>query len=467
MHTNQLMIAASHSGAGKTTITLGIMSALRRRGLSVQPFKVGPDYLDTTWHKAATGLISRNLDPFIMGESGCDYSFTHHSNQADFSIIEGVMGLYDGYGEDPFYCSSAGLAKALSCPIILVVDGKGVSTSIAATVLGFLKFDHDTPIRGVIFNRVNSDHHLSLLKNAVEKYCNLPVLGRLPKIDTLAIPSRHLGLAPAAELDHLSDYFDQLSQKIETYIDLDALIKISSSPSPSTPPRHAFASLTNQYSGLKMALAVDDAFHFYYEDNLDLIRALGVEIIPFSPLSSNALPDCDLIYIGGGFPENFAADLANNNDIKAALHQAHQNEIPIYAECGGLMYLGDYFIDFDGKKHDMVGILEGYSQMTQGLKRFGYCQGEGKANTLLGQKGIILKGHEFHHSDFFTQLPSKFTMQKVQSGKVIRQWEGGYQLKNTLATYLHIHFYQNPEHLYQWLMCAKLRKARIFGEMSR
>lgn len=442
------MFGATHSGAGKTTITLGVMHALTLRGLKVQPYKVGPDYIDTGWHQLATHRTSCNLDAFMVPEDSLHYLFHRHADTANIHVIEGVMGLYDGYGIDPNYCSSAGLAKSLACPIILVVEGKAVSTSIAATVRGFQVFQPDTPIVGVVINRVNTDSHYQLLKQAIETYCHIPVLGRLPNLAELALPERHLGLVPTEEMIDMQAYWQKLAEVVEQHIDLDRIVELSEPMQASTkPPELPYAT---KYQGLRLAIAKDASFHFYYQDNLDLLKALGVQLVPFSPLTDTQLPACDLIYIGGGFPEMFADQLANNHAMRQAIKEAHEQHIPLYAECGGLMYLGES-LQVEGQVYPMVGVLAGYSQMSKGLKRFGYCEAEALKNTLLANKGEVLKGHEFHHSEFITPLKAAFNLYKTREGEIVKTWQGGYQVGNTLASYLHVHFYQNPFMLCRWL----------------
>lgn len=442
------MFGATHSGAGKTTITLGVMHALTRRGLTVQPYKVGPDYIDTGWHQLATGSVSCNLDAFMVPEETLHYLFNNHAKTANINIIEGVMGLYDGYGIDPNYCSSAALAKSLNCPIILVVDGKAVSTSIAATVKGFQLFQPNVPIVGVIVNRVNTDSHYQLLVQAIETYCHLPVLGRLPNIPELVLPERHLGLVPREEMGDMQPYWQTLVDTIERYIDIDRIIALSERAEQAcTPPKLPDS---KKYLGLRMAIAQDAAFHFYYQDNLALLTQLGIILIPFSPLSDSTLPACDLMYLGGGFPEVFAEQLSTNQSMRHAILKTHQCGIPIYAECGGLMYLGDS-LQIEGQAYPMAAVLTGYSQMSKGLKRFGYCEAEALEDTLLASKGEILRGHEFHHSEFITDLDCSFHFYKTKDGKVLKTWQGGYQVGNTLASYLHVHFYQNPLMLCHWL----------------
>lgn len=445
----KILIGATHSGAGKTTVTLGVMHALVQRGLTVQPYKVGPDYIDTGWHKIATGRASCNLDAFMVSNVNLKYLFDLYARHADINIIEGVMGLYDGYGTDPYYCSSAGLAKDLTCPIVLVVDGKAVSTSIAATVLGFQTFQKNIPIVGVIINRVNTDSHYQLLKQAIESYCGLPVLGRLPNLPELKLPERHLGLMPTEEMANMQNYWLQLADNVEKYIELDRLIALSESPRLITTP--PILPCAQQYKGLTLALAEDEAFHFYYQANLDLLSQLGIQLITFSPLHDKELPKADLVYIGGGFPEIFAEQLAVNQTMRHSILKAHQQGTPIYAECGGLMYLGERLKTLGGQYYDMVGILAGQSVMSKGLKRFGYCEARALTNTLLAAEGEILKGHEFHHSEFETTLPCAFDLYKSRDSKLIKTWQGGYQVGNTLASYLHVHFYQNPNMLCHWL----------------
>ncbi|CAM3954837.1 cobyrinic acid a,c-diamide synthase [Xenorhabdus thuongxuanensis] len=454
------VIAGTSSGSGKTTIALGIMRALMNRSLRVQPFKIGPDYLDGSWHLAVTGVASRNLDAFMLPELILNGLFNQVMAEQDIAVIEGVMGLYDGYGTDPNYCSSAAMAKQLGCPVVLLVDGKAVSTSIAATVMGFQQFDPAVNIVGVLINRVNRDSHFQLLKQAIESYCGIPVLGRLPVMPEVILPSRHLGLIPAQEqISQREECWTRLAQQIEDSVDLDKLLVLTQL---SSLPKENIDSLIEPATGqgLTLALAEDEAFHFYYPDNLLLLEKAGVTIKRFSPLHDHRLPECQMIYLGGGYPEIYAQALSSNHAMHTALRQAQQKGIPIYAECGGLMYLGDALTDADGVRHGMVGLIAGESQMGDHLKRFGYCEATAMCDTPLVAKGETLRGHEFHYSDFIsTQSPvfqcvkwcdPKGTLKTVQ-----KSWLGGYQNGNTLAGYLHIHFAQRPNFLHRWLMMAR------------
>ncbi|CEE93982.1 cobyrinate a,c-diamide synthase [Xenorhabdus nematophila] len=453
------VIAGTGSGCGKTTVALGMMRALMNRQLRVQPFKVGPDYLDGGWHRVVTGVASHNLDAFMLPVPILNGLFNHAMADKDVAVIEGVMGLYDGYGTDPNYCSSGAMAKQLGCPVILLVDGKAVSTSIAATVMGFQHFDPALNIAGVLINRVNHDSHFQLLKQAIEHYCGIPVLGRIPVMPDIALPSRQLGLISAQERDRRQDEcWSHLAQQIEASVDVDKLLALTQL---SDLPEGSIDTLVDPAlgQGLTLALAEDEAFHFYYPDNLLLLEKAGVTIKRFSPLHDRQLPVCQMIYLGGGYPELYARKLSANQAMHSALRQAHQKGIPIYAECGGLMYLGDALTDAQGEQHKMVGLIAGESRMGDRLQRFGYCEATAMQDTPLVAEGETLRGHEFHYSDFISAQSPIFRCVKWRDGAAQKEhrqcWLGGYQNGNTLAGYLHIHFAQRPGLLHRWLTMAR------------
>ncbi|EOW8178900.1 cobyrinate a,c-diamide synthase [Listeria monocytogenes] len=438
---NKILIAAASSGTGKTTITLGILHALKKRGLRVQPFKVGPDYIDTNYHQAITGVASINLDSFLIDDDEMLATlFQKHGESADISVIEGVMGLFDGLGIDRDNASTSFVAKCTKTPVILVVDGKAISTSAAAIVDGFNRFDPELTIAGVIINRVASENHFSLIKGAIERYTDVPVLGYLPKNAAVALPERHLGLVPKEEMTELETKWELLGDLIAEHVDLDRLLAISKTGAKLTvhPPEIQVP----DFSGMRVAYALDAAFHFYYQDNLDLIRSTGATLIPFSPLEEREVPDADFIYIGGGFPEVFAEQLAKNKSMRESILAAHEQGKPIYAECGGLMYLGSS-LEMEAESYEMVGVFDGVSKMTTRLRKFGYCIAEPLEDTLLGKKGTAIRGHEFHHSVFETNEPTRMKLTKKRDGETVKEWHGGYQKGNTFASYLHIHFYQN------------------------
>lgn len=446
------LLAGTGSGCGKTTVTLGLLTLLQRRGLRVQPYKVGPDYLDTGWHTALCGVTSRNLDAFMLPAPTLNALFCDHLQQADIAVIEGVMGLYDGYGTDPDYCSSAAMAKQLGCPVILLVDGKAVSTSIAATVMGFQHFDPSLNIAGVIVNRVNSDGHYHLLKSAIERYCGLPVLGYVPRVDGVSLPERHLGLVTARESAIEARPWRDFATTLERTLDVDRLLELSAL---SALPAGEWPPLPTSGAGLTLALAEDEAFHFYYPDNLALLERAGVKLVRFSPLHDRELPDCQMIWLGGGYPELHARALAANASMLAQLRAAHQRGVAIYAECGGLMYLGSTLKDAQGEVHAMADILPGDSKMGKRLTRFGYCEARAERQTLLAAPGERLRGHEFHYSDFTARIPPVMACSKTRDGEVLAQWQGGWQLGNTFASYLHVHFAQHPAMLNHWFAAAR------------
>lgn len=449
MRMKAILLGGAQSGTGKTLLTLGLLRALARRCLRVQPFKCGPDYIDTGWHQAVSGVASHNLDGYMLGTETLSGLFARHMSSADVGVIEGVMGLYDGLGSDGGECSSAALAKQLGVPVVLIIDGKAVSTSAAATVLGFQLFDPAVNIVAIIVNRVSSANHFNLIKSAITRYCDLPVLGYLPPLKDWELPSRHLGLVPAAESVRLEAQWDQLADCVEQHIDIDLLLSLADClPVPGRLPAPPVAPC---YQHLTLALAQDEAFHFYYPDNLQLLRDIGVRIVTFSPLRDRQLPACQMVYLGGGFPEIFAGRLAANQSMRKALLEAGQRGAAIYAECGGLMYLGEALEDQNGQSFPMVGLLRGVSRMSEGLKRFGYCEGVALADNLLTARGETLRGHEFHHSEFFTDAPALFTLSKTTADGKVKQWPGGYGGDSFLASYLHVHFYQRPALLRRWL----------------
>lgn len=443
----KIVIAGASSGIGKTTISLGLMKVLKNRNKKVQPFKVGPDYIDPMYHKYVTDEYSRNLDSYMLDDEQIKYVFKSAAEHKDISIIEGVMGLYDGVGSDIDKCSTSKISKILKSPVILVINGKGMGASAAAMVLGYKNLDKDIDIVGVIINNVKTKKHYNILKESIEKYCAIEVLGYLPPSDDVKFESRHLGLFTTEEVGDIEYKIDKIAQLMEESVDIDRIIELSESEMiHSSFELNMFCEdpeVRNLARGKKVAVAFDSAFNFYYRDNLEIFEKIGVEIIKFSPLNDDKLPDADLIYIGGGFPEIFAKDLEKNESMRKSIRMAHEDGKTIYAECGGLMYLGDYLLDIDGNRYSMVGAIDGYSQMTKSLKRFGYCIATAKEDNLISYKGQQICGHEFHHSVFNSDSKTAFTVQKFSNGEVIDEWEGGYYQNNTLATYLHIHFYNN------------------------
>ncbi len=443
---DRIMIAATHSGAGKTTITSGLIRALKNRGLNIQPYKVGPDYIDTSYHKLASGLDSHNIDEFILGKDEIRRIFIDYALGTDLAVIEGVMGLFDGYQSDGDYCSSASMAKILGCPVILIVDAKAMAGSAAALVKGFVEFDKALDIKGVILNNVSSENHFNILKRAIENHIDIKVLGRLPRQSDISLPSRHLGLVMQDEIKDSESKMQTMANLVEEYLDIDEILNISKVKTLYDSPLN----INKIDNKLCLAVAYDKAFNFYYPDSLNLIKKAGVTIKYFSPLTDKKIPKCDGIYLGGGYPEIFAEQLSQNTDMLKSIKAAANNHMPIYAECGGLMYLGEYLVDEKNNKYEMSNIFTGYSKMTKGLKRFGYCEGTLTKDTLIGDIGQRVRGHEFHHSEFFTDMPTIYKMEKELSDGSVSRWESGYLYKNTFGTYLHTHFASNYNMIYKF-----------------
>lgn len=454
------MIAGTHSGAGKTTVAIGLMAALSRRGLRVQPYKVGPDYIDTAYHTLVTGCNCRNLDDWMLPSQTLKHLFVRNSSSADVALVEGVMGLYDGIGTGP-EGSTAAVAKTLGCPVVLVVNAPGMSTSAAAQVLGYQHFDPEVNLRGVILNNVFPGRHFELVKDAIEHTTGIPVLGCLPPDKEIHLPSRHLGLVPVGEMGDMQARVDRLVHLVNTHINLEQLLALAADAPPVTGFAHPWKDSCPDPSPVKLAVAYDRAFNFYYQDNLDLLSELGTQINYFSPLNDNDLPeDADGVYLGGGFPEVFARNLAENQPMVASLNHHLKNGMPCYAECGGLIYLTGRIINLQGETQPMTGILGGVARMTPRLQRFGYVEIRFTAHSILGQAGETIRGHEFHHSVVEDiHLPQAYT---VVSALGDAQWTCGYLTSNILAGYPHLHFWNNPALAANFLAsCRRFRKRKI------
>ncbi|AEE90648.1 Cobyrinic acid A,C-diamide synthase [Tepidanaerobacter acetatoxydans Re1] len=443
-----IMIAGTNSGSGKTTISLGIMGALSKR-LKVVPFKVGPDYIDPAYHKLVSGSPSYNLDLHMLGEERLVKLFYEKTARGDISIVEGVMGLFDGKDSSGF-ASSAHVAKILGIPVILVADAGGMSRSASAMVKGYKDFDPELNLAGVIFNRVGGDSHFELLKECVEKDTGLCVLGYLPKDEKLVIPERPMGLMPPEEMKNLEAGLERLNYLVEKHIDLARIFTIAESAH--------IPALSNEYSKSadtgdkkpKIAVAMDDAFCFYYNASLELFEEKGAKLVPFSPLKDAELPEgISGLYIGGGFPENFGRQLSQNNSMKDSVFCAINAGLPTYAEGGGLMYLAKTVYDRCGKAYPMVGIFDCATVMTDRLQNFGYVTAEVVKDNVIASSGTIITGQEFHYSKINGNLNSaSYIIRKPEQN---RKWQCGYIYKNCLASYMHIDFYAYPKLLDNFL----------------
>ena len=428
----RLIIAATQSGSGKTTITTGLLAALKNRGLDVQPYKIGPDYIDTGWHTLASGKISHNLDSWLVGRDKLKEIFTATSSGADISIIEGVMGLYDG-GRGGI-SSTAEISKLLNAPVILVIDAKSMGTSAAAVALGFREFDKSINLAGVILNRLGSDSHKKMIVDALDDL-GIKCFGAIKRNDEFILPERHLGLVPTTENKSV-DVIKKICAAVETQVNIDTLITLAKNSSPLKNPNNLIPYFPNS---LSIAVARDEAFSFYYGESLRELEKLGAEIIFFSPLNDETLPEnISGLIIGGGFPEMFAARLEQNKKIRADIFNAAQSGLPIFAECGGFMYLMRELIDFDGKSFEMCGAIDGSATMTNKLQTVGYVEAEILKDCALGRAGDKIRAHEFHFSkELETAGENIFKCKRMRTGK---EYLAGVAKKNLVASYLHIHF---------------------------
>lgn len=437
----RLIIAGTHSGVGKTTATLAILAAFRERGRLVQPFKAGPDFIDPSHHRAATGRPSRNLDGWMLGKDLNRSIFARAAADADLSIIEGMMGLFDSSSPVNDIGSTAELAKQLEAPVVLVVDGSAMARSAAAMVAGYARFDPALRVAGVLFNRVRSDGHYQLLKAAVEQETAVAPVGYLRPDVALSIPDRHLGLVMAMEQGHRQLYQRLAKAALDT-VDLDRIEALAHStgqlPEAVCPPV-----IKKQSRTVRIGVAQDQAFCFYYPDNLELLEAAGAEIITFSPLQDDLLPDVEMLYLGGGYPELHGAALADNVAMRAAVKRFAERGGVIYAECGGLMYLMESIRDFDGCSHDMVGIFPAETAMRKPGLTLGYRSVECSRRSILGDVGATARGHEFHYSTLVARGPMQYAC-ALRDAAGLSKGQDGLMKGNVLALYTHLHFSSQP-----------------------
>ncbi len=440
-----LIIAGERSGVGKTTITLAILAFLAQKQAKVQSFKVGPDYIDPMFHSQVTGRPCRNLDPILTSEAYVQSCFARHCQGADYALIEGVMGLFDGV---PFwgvadYASTAHIARLLKLSVILVVDCSRLSGSVAALICGYREFHPQVNLAGVIFNRVGSSRHLTLLQAAIAPL-KVTLFGAIYRNDALTLGDRHLGLIPTDEINNLADYFQRLAELAQTSLDWEKLLPLLQCSHSLEQGHQKIDDFEPFPTRPTIAIARDAAFNFYYQDNLDLLQDLGAELIPFSPLHDQSLPArTQGLYLGGGFPEVFAAPLSQNSILRGQLQQKIRQGMPVYAECGGLMYLGKRITDLDQKTYAMVGILTTESVMAKKLT-LGYRQATVMLKNTWVPKKQIIHGHEFHRSVLKT-LPSEplFHLKGLLPQDPITA--EGWCRPPLHASYLHLHFGTLPD----------------------
>jgi cobyrinic acid a,c-diamide synthase len=426
-------VAGLASSVGKTTITLSLAAAYRRRGLRVRCAKVGPDFIDPGFHAAVTGAPSRTLDGWMLPRDELRRTFARAGAGADLVLVEGMMGLFDGLDGRSEAGSTAEVAKRLGLPVLLVVDASAQVRSAGAVVLGAERFDPGLGLAGVVLNRVGGERHQRWLRDAVASASRLPVLGAVPWRDAVGIPERHLGLVTAAERRFPPDLLDRLADLAETTIDLDACLRLARSavlpepPPPVGPVR------------VRLGVAQDVAFQFYYPDALEALGVAGALLVSWSPLADTVLPAVDALYLGGGYPEVHAAGLAANVRMRAAVRAFALDGGAVYAECGGLMYLAESVEDPEGMAHAMTGVLPVRVRMRPSRLTLGYREVRLEADTLLGPAGALLRGHEFHRSHCEaepTGVPTAYRVTDPADGK---SWAEGYSVRRTLASYVHLH----------------------------
>ena len=445
-----LCVAGTHSGCGKTTVSLGIMAALVKRGFIVQPFKVGPDFIDPGHHRRITGRDSHNLDGWMMTPEYNRQILARYSREADWAIVEGVMGIFDGFSGRDETGSTAQMAKWLNLPTIIVIDARSMARSAAAVALGFSMFDPELPLKGIIFNRVGSKKHAQMINDAVSFLPDLPVLGYLPREKGLEIPSRHLGLVTDEDFSADKNHIERLANWIEDNIEIEKLLK-------NKEPRFPCIINVIENKGphqrkIRIGIARDEAFCFYYPENLRLLKEAGAELIPFSPLRDNRLPEgIKGLILGGGYPELHCKALSRNRELTGEIKEFGMSGRPVYAECGGFMYLVKEICDLKGDSYPMVGIFPMKAEMVTGLHALGYREIITRKQSMLGPAGTKIRGHEFHYSrikpaqgdakraGFYDFLYSMIDRMAVHNTKE------GFIRENVLGSYIHLHLGSNPE----------------------
>lgn len=470
----KVVLAGTGSAVGKTTISTGIMKALQDE--NVQPFKVGPDFIDPSYHTIATGNVSRNLDSFFMTESQIINSFERglKKSNSKMGIIEGVRGLYEGISPISDIGNTASIAKALDAPVVLLMDSRSLVKSAAAVVLGFKALDPEIRIEGVILNKVKGKRHYLKAKESVEKLAKVPVIGGIPRNEEIAVEERHLGLVPALEKEKINRNIELWGKIAEEYIDLDALKSIMKTSSKSTVKDNMNKAIeehedefnkhhneaielevtngakpgelwkTGNKTPLKIGVAIDEIFTFYYKETLESLEENGAKIVPFSPYKDEEIPDVDALYIGGGYPEVFKKDLSENESMLKSINKFHNEDRPIYGECGGLIYLSK---SIDGL--DMVNAIPYSSEMTPKVQGLNYVVARSNQDNLISDEGDVFRAHEFHYTKLNIDTTKDLVFDVLRGRGVLNNMDG-VSVKNTLANYIHIHACSHPNFGYNF-----------------
>ena len=476
MPTPTLVIAGTHSGVGKTSIAIGLMRAFTNQGLQVQPFKVGPDFIDPSHHQRATGRVSHNLDGWMLNQAQNRQIFERACEGADLAIVEGVMGVFDGYGAESEAGSTAEMAKWLGAPVILVINARALARSAAALISGYGNFDPNLRVAGVICNQIGSASHLDRICSAVSQTVQVPILGGIPRTELVRIPERHLGLWRATEAELVeTDYLDSLAKLVTDHLDLEAFVTIANSRSEqSVDPIHLEVQVDAQQCWshspkVRIGIAQDQAFCFYYGVNLSLLEQAGAELVSFSPLQDAFPEDLDGLYIGGGYPELHSKQLAEHEEMRGAIAHFCRSGRPVYAECGGLMYLSQGLLNAEQQRYPFVGIFPFWTQMGKRVK-LGYRDVEMVGPYSGFPKQGNIRGHRFHYSDIvdaqgnlleiIPTSPSTPLKEQLQFNYRLQGWNNqqtweGYQVYNVLASYVHLHFGSNPTFAQRFVQCCR------------
>jgi cobyrinic acid a,c-diamide synthase len=475
-HLDSLLISSPQGHSGKTIVTLGLCNVFKRRGLSIQPFKKGPDYIDPSWLTVAAGRNCHNLDLFLMPRDKLVRTYQEACRKADLAIVEGNMGLYDGLDA---HGTTAEIARLLKIPILLVVNTTRMTGSIAAMVTGYQQFQKNIHIAGVILNYVSGSRHERKLRDAVEQYCGIPVLGSLPKDQDLHIKERHLGLIPSVESGEAGALVEQIGLKLESYFDLEGILRVAQTFRPSHPVRSADLSMKaslpeerdqsssprpsgerGRVRGLRVKIGVihDRAFNFYYPENLETLKTEGADLISINSFKDR-LPEIDGLYIGGGFPEFFLKEIEGNHKLRRDIAQAVEKGLPVYAECAGLMYLCKS-ISWQGRSYEMVGIIPSRVRLSTKPEGHGYVVAEVMAENPLFPVGLTVRGHEFHHSSLFDSEDLYFAYQ-MRKGEGIKGKGDGIIFKNLFASYVHLHASGTPEWAKNFVLLASKHKENL------
>ncbi|VAX21646.1 Cobyrinic acid a,c-diamide synthetase [hydrothermal vent metagenome] len=441
----RLLIAGTQSGVGKTSITIGLVAALKRRGLKVQTFKVGPDFLDPTYLKIASGRTCYNLDAWMMGRDYVERLFAKSTHDADIAIIEGVMGLFDGFSPETSEGSTAQIAEWLKTPIALVVNASGVSRSFAAMVKGFVEFERKIKITGVIANHVGSANHTELLASSLVSVGMHGFMGGIKKGALPTLPGRHLGLVSANDKRLNTDTLNRLANTIEESISIDDVVTKSKAALPLQITSQQETGITKPKA--RLGVAMDEAFSFYYPDSLETFKQMGLELVPFSPLNDSGLPEnLNAIYIGGGYPEIYAEKLSANHGMLRDVRQFAEFDLPVYAECGGLIYMSNGIETIDGKRYPLTGCLPAWAKMQKRFQALGYIETALTESAIWGEAGSNVRGHMFHYSKLDrdpcdnTAWKTKYSVRKKRTGEMFHE---GYSKGKTLLSYTHLHFASN------------------------